>query len=227
MQVRKGRSVEKIIEDQIRQWQLSAKSKKQEEKKGVTVITLSRQPGSGGDEIAPVLAETLGYDLFDREIIQQMAENARISARILETIDEKGMNLLEETIADLIEERHLWPDQYLKHLMRVVGAIARHGKAVIVGRGANFILPSDQAFRIRIIAPMEIRVERVARERKISKNEARRLILKVESDRRAFSRKYFYANVEEPTNYDMIINTEKETSESVAAAVKVLMHDLA
>ena len=219
MQISKGRSVEKIVEDQIHQWQMSAKGKKKE-KANISVITVSRQPGSGGSEIAAKLSETLGFMLFDREILHQMADSAKIDERVLETLDEKGLNVLEETIATLVEERHLWPDQYLKHLMKVIGTICEHGNAIIVGRGANFILPARESLRLRFVAPLDRRIKTVMKEKDLSEDDAKRLIFQAESDRRAFARKYFYTSIDDPTCYDMIINTEKISPEQVIAAIK-------
>ena len=71
------------------------------------------------------------------EFIHDMAESARVSVRLLETLDEKGVSVLEEWISSLVDKRHLWPDRYLQHLMKIIGTIGKHGRAVIVGRGAN------------------------------------------------------------------------------------------
>jgi cytidylate kinase len=70
--------------------------------------------------------------------------------------------MIEDWVSAAISERHLWPDEVSRVLMRVIGAIGRHGKAIIVGRGANFVLPPENRFRVRIIAPLELRVNRVA-----------------------------------------------------------------
>lgn len=219
MQISKGRSVEKIVEDQIHQWQMAGKGKKKT-RAGISVITVSRQPGSGGTEIAKSLAETLGFSIFDREIIHQMAESAKTSTHMLETLDEKGLNVLEEMIATLVDERHLWPDQYLKHLMKVIGTISEHGNAIIVGRGANFILPDRESLRLRFVAPLDQRIKWVMKEHDISEDEAKRLIFQADSDRRAFARKYFYTSIDDPTHYDLIINTGKVSQDQVIAAIR-------
>jgi cytidylate kinase len=91
--------------------------------------------------------------------------------------------------------------------MKVIGTIGRHGRAVIIGRGANFILPADQQFRVRITAPQNLRIEHVARDFNVSHDEAKRRIIRTESDRKAFVRKYFNADIADPMNYDLIVNT--------------------
>lgn len=113
----------------------TVKSEKKEPPTGIRVITVSRESGSGGTLVAARLARELGFDPFHREVIQEMAESANISTRIVETLDERGLSVLEDSIAAITRDRHLWPDEFLKHLMKVVGTIGKHGRAVIVGRG--------------------------------------------------------------------------------------------
>lgn len=203
----KTRSIQQIIEEQVQKWNIM-RTEKREEKADIPVITISREAGSGGQLVAKGIAKRLGFDLFHREVIQKMAESAQVNSRLLETLDEKGLSMLEDWISSLVHERHLWPDQYLQHLMKVIATIGRHGRAIIVGRGANFVLPPEKRFRVRIVAPQELRVQNVARDLDIPVNEAKRRVIRTNSDRRAFIRKYFNADISDPINYDLVINTE-------------------
>jgi cytidylate kinase len=213
------KSIEKIIDDQVKRWErMRAEERKGEETK--PVITFSREPGSGGGIIAKELAKQLELDFFHREIIQKMAESASISKRLLETLDEKGISVLDDWISTLVNDKHLWPDQYLRHLLRVVGAIGRHGGAVIVGRGTCFILPPEANFRVRIVAPLETRVQNVSSHFNVPYEDAKRRVLKTESDRRAFVRKYFHENVAAAINYDIVLNTQMLGTEAAVGAIK-------
>ena len=215
----KTRSVLKIIEEQAKKWQIM-KAKEKKEAVVFPVITISREPGSGGRIVATVLAEKLGLDLFHQEIINEMAESAQVSSRILETLDEKGLSVLEEWITSLVDNRHLWPDQYLRHLMKVIGTIGKHGSAVIVGRGANFVLPPEERIRVRIVAPLDVRVENVSRNFGVSAEAAKLRIIRTESERRAFIRKYFNADITDPINYDLVLNTGTLSIAAAADAIK-------
>lgn len=211
------KAVHQLIEEQVRRWEI-LKAKKTETKT-LPVITLSRQPGSGGKFVARSVAETLGLDLFHQELINAMAENADTSARVIRTLDERGVSMLEDWVSAAISDRHLWPDEVSRMLMQVIGTIGRHGKAVIVGRGANFVLPAENRFRVRIIAPLEKRVDCVAEAHGLPKKEAKQRVLRTESDRRAFVRKYFHSDIGDPANYDMVLNTGSLSVESAAAAI--------
>jgi cytidylate kinase len=221
------RSIEQIIEEQIRRWKI-LHEEKTEKKSTVPTITLSREPGSGGRIVAQRLAERLGFEVFYREVLHEIAKGAEVSEQVLATLDEMGLSILEDWISSLVYDRHLWPDEYLKHLMKVIGAIGKHGRAIIVGRGANFILPPDQRLRVRIIAPQKLRIQNIARDFNLSKDAAKRRVIKTESNRKAFIRKYFNADITDPNNYDLVINTEilsvSNVTDLIAAALGYLVN---
>jgi cytidylate kinase len=202
----KTRSVEQIIEEQVRRWQIMRTEEKKEEER-ISTVTFSREHGSGGDILAERLAKKLGYELFHQEVLHNMAESARVSVQFLETLDEKGVSVLDEWISSLVDKRHLWPDRYLQHLMKIVGTIGNHGQAIIIGRGSNFVLPPNKRLSIRVIAPMEERIRNVSKELDITVEEAKQRVIKIESDRKAFIKKYFNADIADIFNYDLIINT--------------------
>lgn len=214
----KTRSIHQLIDEQVHKWNLTQSSKK-EAPPPRPVITLSREPGSGGRLVAQGIAERLGLDLFHQEVLHAMASSAKVGTQVLATLDEKGLNMLEDWMAALVNERHLWPDEYARHLIKVIGAIGGHGRAVLVGRGANFILPADRRFRIRIIAPLDFRVQSVAHTYDLKMEEARRRVTRTDADRKAFVRKYFNADIADPLHYDMVLNTGVlDIDHAVAAA---------
>jgi len=217
-----NRSIEQIIEEQVRKWQFA----NIEPKTDVSfrpIVTLSREPGSGGNIIGERLARRLNLDLFHQEVIHAMAKSANVSARLLETLDEKGLSMLDDWMAYLVDARHMWPDQYLKHLMKVIGAIGRHGGAVLIGRGANFILPPERHFSVRVIAPVEIRAANVARSHQVTEKEARTRITKTDSQRRAFIRKYFNTSIADPIHYNMVINTGSASIDGAVEAIAAFL----
>ena len=214
----KSRSIEKIIEEQMQRWRLMRVDKPIEQP-GIPIVTVSREPGSGGKIIAGRLAEKLKFDLFHQEVLHAMAKRSNVSAQLLKTLDEKGLSILEDWISSLVHDRHLWPDQYLKQLMKIIGTIGEHGRAVVVGRGANFILPAENCFSVRVISPLSVRIQRVAKSFDITENEAHRRVVRTESDRRAFIRKYFNADIADPVNYDFVINTGSVSVDDAANAI--------
>lgn len=191
-----------------------------EHAKGRPVITISRLAGSGGSEIARVLGNELKMDIVGGQIINKIAESARMSAKVVSSLDEKSISRLDNFIDSMFSTRHLWPDVYLKHLTKVVLTIGEHGNSIIMGRGAQFILPKERVFRVRIIAPRDIRVRRIMEQRGLSKGEAEKYIDEKDKNRAGFIKKYFRADTDDPTNYDLVINTEKLGIEGSVEAIK-------
>jgi len=198
----KNSSIETFIKDQIEKWEKQTQTH-------IPVITISSEPGSGGRIIARGLAKRLGIDLFDRDIVKEIAESAHISGAVIETMEKDRLSGIKDFISSLVNDRYLWPGVYLDHLMKVVAAIASHGNAVIVGRGANFLIPAEDRLSVRVIAPLEVRVKNVAKEFGVTREEAKRRVINRENRRSAFIRQSFNADVADPRNYDLVVNTQK------------------
>jgi len=214
------RSIEFLVEDQLKKWQLQTKERKAEKAKPGPVVTISREPGTGGSEIARRLAQELKIDLVGAQIIQKIAESAEMSTKVISSLDEKEITRRDDWLTSLFETRHLWVDNYLFHLTKVIGTIGKQGNIIIVGRGAQYILPPEDTFRLRFIAPMEIKIENVIRDFGSSRSDAEKYIIKTDSDRQAYLRKYFNADVSDPSHYDMVINTGKSGIDGAVEAVK-------
>ena len=222
MKIEHTRSIEQIIQEQIKKWEAVLRDKEKTQT-SFPIITVSRQAGSGGHILAQRLTKDLGLDFFDQEIIQAIAENAHIRTSVVRTLDEKGVSAIESMITAITDEQHLWRYEYLDHLLRVIGAIGKHGHAVILGRGANFILPQEDILRVRIVAPLEVRIKNTAEWLNLSLAEAKKQVLKVESDRIAFIRKYFNADIDDPVNNDIIINTKNMSIDAAVDIVKAAL----
>ncbi|MDD5713085.1 MAG: cytidylate kinase-like family protein [Smithellaceae bacterium] len=214
------RSLEQLVEGQLKQWQLQRQENKKKQEKPGPIITFSREPGAGGSEIARRLCDQLGMDIIGGGIIQQVAESAEMSEKVIASLDEKEITKRDDWLTSLFETRHLWPDRYLFHLTKVIGTIAHHGNTIIVGRGANYILPQNETFKVRIIAPLDYRIQHMIIEHDLSPDEAKKYVLTTEADRSAFARKYFRADWADPCNYDIIINTFLVSVDGAVAAIK-------
>ncbi len=221
-------TMDRMVEQQLKKWRtligegldVFDYGLESEKIKGGPIITISREPGSGGSEIARRLAMDLSMDLMGGQIIQHVAESARMSRKVIESLDEKEVSLRDTLLNTLFRDRHLWPDEYLQHLTKVIATVGRYGNAIIVGRGANFILPQAGTFSVRIIAPLEYRIKHVMEDRKIERAQAEQYVVKKENDHKAFVRKYFNADAADPKQYDIIINTGNVTIEGGAEAIK-------
>lgn len=213
-------SINQLVEDQFSKWQITGKEKGKDE---LPVITISREPGSKGTLIAKQLVKQLNLDLFGSSIIHEVAKDANMSQRVVGTLDEKRRSWLDEVVETMESKRHLWDYQYLNHLTKIIATIGNHGRAVILGRGANFILSPDKTLMVRVIAPQKTRIKNIARERGVSEEEATKHVIDMESGRRAFARKYFHADITDPIHYDLVINTANLSVDAAVEAVKAAL----
>lgn len=183
------------------------------------VVALSRQAGSRGEEIAAGAAQELAYRLIDREIVDYLASTARVRRRLVEGLDERTRFSLEDWVSALLTHQAFDQTAYLHHLAVVLASIAMHGRAVVVGRGAVYLLTSPFVYRVRVIAPLGQRIENVAREHNLNLRQARDYVLRTDRQRDAFVRAHFRRLPNDPLDYDLTINTAAVgPTEGIAAA---------
>lgn len=214
------RDAGQIAEHQSLLWQIEQRAKQQGGERQ-PVVTISKLPGARGEEVGRKLAASLHLDFFDREIIHQIAESAHLSDRIVSSLDERNRSILEEWLGSFSADRgrYLSPYEYLDHLRRVVGAIARHGGAVILGRGAHLILERGQALRVLVVAPREARVATLAAEKGLTERDSRARLAELESGRRAFVSKHFHQDADDVCQFDLVVNTAALGVEGAVAAL--------
>jgi cytidylate kinase len=204
MALAQPRSIEQLVEDQVRRWNLPRP--RPDEERPAPVITVSRQHGAGGAEVARRLCEDLDVDLVDHEIIRRIAVSTRLTERAVEELDEKDHEILAEWLMSLADPRHLDPLGYREHLTHLVRTITRAGGAVIVGRGAHLILSAEDALRVLVVAPFGYRVESIMRREGLSERSARERIAQVDGEREAFLRRHFHAPFADPSLFDLVVN---------------------
>ena len=212
-------SIDEFVKNQVKKWEKQFSGKKAKAEAEIPVFTVAMEPGSGGSLIAQKIAEQLGFDYFHRDIVQQIAKTAKIRTTVVNSLEKERLSGIKDFISSLMEDQYIHPDTYLKHLLVVISTIAKHGRAVIVGRGANFILPAEDIFAVRVIAPLQKRIREVALTHRVTTEMAKRRVIQRESKRKAFVRHSFNADISDPIHYDLTINTGKMSIESAVEAV--------
>ena len=211
--------IQTFISEKINQWETIRAHEKKGKLTHLPAITISMAAGSGGSIVAQRIAECLGFDFFHREIIQAIAESGKLSPDTLKLMEKERLSGVRDFVALFLDDRYLWPGVYLDHLKKVVNSLGKRGGAVIVGRGANFILPPEKFLGVRIVAPLETRVQNIARTYEVSNEAANRRILNRDSKRRDFVKKSFHVDIADSSLYDLIVNTGKISIEEAVVAV--------
>lgn len=182
----------------------------------LSAVTISRQMGSLGYEVAKELAEMLGFRLMWRELINQAALRSGKPEVALATIDELGL-------------LGLCPSQkeckaYLKALKHVIVELADEGSAVIVGRAGQVILHSRlDVLHVRVIAPEEVRADRIARMHDVSLENARAQIEASDDYRRKYLKRFYKVRWDDPELYDLVLNTARVSPGMAANLIREAM----
>jgi len=206
--------IHQIIDRQIRRWEVEAKARREAaaERPGQPApvlpwVTISRAFGSGGGEIAQRLAARLNYPIVDKEILEVLVAEGHLRAAIVEALDERDRSSLDVWVEGILRGKLQDKGDYHRTLVKVLGGIAIHGHAIIIGRGANFILDPAHGLNVRIVAPRAQRIETIGRIRNLDEDAATKLVEKIDAERGAFVRGLFHREIEDPLAYDLIINT--------------------
>ena len=196
---------------------------------GVRAITISRQYGSGGGEIAARLAQRLNWQLVDHEIVAAVARRLGITPQEAGARDEQVTGFGQRLIGMLEILSPAWPGTYTASipgvvpevateaptdtayrdaLRQVVEAVTAEGQVVIVGRAAQVLLAArPDVLHARIIAPLPARVAYVARREGLDAAGAQSRILLKDRDRTLYLQRQYHRDVNDPLLYDLMINT--------------------
>ena len=181
---------------------------------GKNVIAIGRQFGSGGHDIGKVLAEKLGYDFYDAEIIQMTAGTTGYTPEFVKKNEEIMTNSL---LYDLVNQMYLNidrqdeapKDKIFEAECQVVRNLAKKGNCVIVGRCADYVLRnSGNCLKVFFSAPLVSRIRRVAQRQNISEGEAKATVQKNEKLRADNYRYYTHRMWGAAGNFDLSLNTD-------------------
>jgi cytidylate kinase len=167
----------------------------------MTVITISRQMGSLGRQVAEEIGRCLSYRVVWREVINEAASRAGVPEVALATIDELDLLGLRPSVNAR--------KAYHGAVHEIMMELAEEGRVVIVGRAGQVILHGrPDVLHVRIYAPLDLRAERVAQRHNVSLEAAREQVLASDQSRTRYLKRYYQSHWDDPHLYDLMINTE-------------------
>lgn len=199
----------------------------------ITIITIEREYGSGGGEIAARLASQLNWKLWDQQLTEEIARLAHCSRTIVEGREEKTDPLYYRLFKSFLRGSYegsqnahklnlVDGDTILKYTEKVVLHAANKGNCVIVGRGSqHFLANRADTLRLFLYAPLEDKVRRLVARGK-EQNEAERLADTVDRERSDFIQKYFKVEWPNRALYHAMFNTADGEEIVVKAIVGLL-----
>lgn len=200
-------------------------------KKKARLVTISRQAYSQVHEIAEELIILIEEDpafgkdrwaIFDKKLVLKALESHQLPKELSKYMPEDREHHWTSLINEILGlHPSLW--QLFHHTCDTVLKLASNGNVILVGRGANILTRHfEQAVHARVVAPIEKRIERAARLNGLTDKEARHLIQKEDRGRAAYIHSHFNESIDDPLNYDLILNTGELSPQDAAA----LLHGL-
>jgi cytidylate kinase len=184
-------------------------------------VCISREAGAGAGAIARMVGKRLGWKVYDEELIEAIAHRMEVSLDEVRTLDELAPSVVQDWLLPLREEYYAPQEAYLDHLAKLIEAIGRAGESILVGRGANFMLPRNTTLTVRVIAPLKVRAIRLAERMGVTVRTARRAARDLDRRRLHFDRTMHRAHSSDPHNYDLVLDSN---SLGLEIAAEILVH---
>lgn len=175
------------------------------------IITIGRQHGSGGHDIARALAKELAIRCYDKEIVDEAANRSSLCREVVDSFDEKRV------AAFVAHEPHFFSlgDGFALNMQAAsaqfdaIRSLAEEGDAIFVGRCADYVLRGrEDLLRVFIMGGLPKRVETVMARYSLTEEQAKKIIREVDKDRSSFYRYYTDQLWGEAVNYDLCINSD-------------------
>ena len=193
------------------------------------VITISRAFGCPANICATDLAEILTkidgdgkepWKVISKEILEQAAKELGLTPEKIEFVFKFEKRSVVDEILESLSSKYYKSERKIKNTIReVIRSIGEQGRVIIVGRAGSAILNDiPNSLHIRLIAPIDYRVEGVSNRHKISYYEARKLTIEMDK-KRALLRRDFAGEKIDDVDYDLILNCEKLKSEEVVELI--------
>jgi cytidylate kinase len=200
----------------------------------IELITVSRQFGAGGSELARKLGERLNWHVLDDQVACRCAERLHLETSTVERLREHSPTLLARLSSALLVAPPEAPGIDTTHLLRIdaiaeaafesITEAAKSLPLVVVGFGTQCIFADrPDALHLRLVAPMPVRVERLRERFGWDAANAAARARRMDEDRRRYVQRYFHRDVNDPLLYDVQINTGRTTLDDATGIIAQLV----
>jgi len=196
------------------------------------VVTISRQSGAGAHVVAEKLAgflqatskcTTRPWAMFDQNLVDAVLEDHRLPGRLAKFMPEDRVSEIEDALDDLFG-LHPPTETLIRKTAETILHLAELGNVILIGRGANIITGKMPGVcHLRLIAPLNRRVEYISQLRGIGKKGAMEFIRREDRGRRRYLKKYFGHDIDDPLLYHVVINTDRLGHEGAATMIGRMM----
>ncbi len=191
-------------------------------------VTISRQPGCGAVIVAGKLAgylqqhsppENPAWTVFDRELMDKVLADHNLPKYLARFLPEDRVSQIEDTLADIFGV-HPPAQKIVQQTAETLLQLAELGNAILIGRGGSIVTAKlPNVLHVRLVAPLDDRIERICRDDNRSPAEARRFCLEEEQARARYLKSYFQADINDPLQYHLVLNTSRLGCENTARLI--------
>jgi len=197
----------------------------------MAVITISRQFGAGGITLGKLVAERLGFSFFDDEIIQMVAQKAKVSTRWAESMEKEAGGKIQRFISGLVSRRfverllddsrgYIDEEIYVDLLHQIIRKIAEGDDAVILGRGGQYILKDTPGtFHFLLVAEKDHRIRFMEDRHGLELKKAIQTVSAEDRRRTALYRKFGRQDYDSPSHYHLVFNMRRTPVEKAAELI--------
>ncbi len=196
-------------------------------------VTISRQCGAGGRELAAALTDAMighpsemfhDWRVFDRRLCEELTQNRELKRSLDSVFSEECHSEIDALVRNLLGVRSDQPAA-IAAMFAAIRTVATRGKVIIVGRASSCVTASlPLGVHIRLVAPLEFRIEQMGLD-KIGRARARKQLEEVDRDRARLAQTYFRRNIDDPELYDVIWNTARVPIPVIARATLALIDE--
>jgi cytidylate kinase len=183
-------------------------------------VAISREAGARGWTVAKKVSALLGWQVFDTETLDYLGQDDTARSQFFAEIPEAARAWAAAHLARLRTKQKLTTDPDTLEMIELVLAVAARGDAVIVGRGAGFLLPPETTVHVRVVAPFEARVAYFAQAFRMTREEAAAEVRSRDDRRAKFLAATLGRDVADPTGYDAVVNSERLGTEATAQFIQ-------
>jgi cytidylate kinase len=170
-------------------------------------VAVSREAGSRGGTIARRAGRKLGWQVYNQELLEYLAHERHLNRDLFQVLDKPALDWVEEQLLTLLQRQSFAEHKSLVELARVVLAIGARGEAVILGRGAGCILPSQSTLHVRIVGPLPERIAYMSQLERLTRDQAEVQVHKRDQQRAEFVATHFNRQPADVYQYDLILNS--------------------
>ncbi|MGL6075058.1 MAG: AAA family ATPase [Fimbriiglobus sp.] len=193
------------------------------ERPAALTIAISREAGARGHSIAAAIGKLLGWPVYPQDHLDFLAQDESAQEELLRDLTPSAVAWAEIEAAKVIHRQNLTSDDNARAVVQLIYTLAARGEAVLVGRGAGFLLPRETTVHVRVVAPFPERSAYLAQWLRLTEAEAAKEAIQRDARRAEFISKLSDLPIHAPTTYDLMLNGSRLSTEMIARTIAELV----